>query len=184
MEKHMARIHSLTDSQGNKVALISDVETYATEVAAEAVHKYIELTQGSTLNTGVSEMNKSNLSDAAAAVISESTLNAKIISGELLLDNIQTLAQGLVFSRLSWWQKLAISPRNKEAAITLAMYALVHALKTGGFGLTSYRVNHVALDYVSLAANQRILKYIISSTGVNTNVAEMLFSAPTITKEV
>jgi len=154
-----------------------DAKLYATAVATEAIEAYI----AKTTNQGV-QMNQ-EINNAAKAVVSETELSAKLVSGEILLDNIETIADRLVLTRLNWFQKLTISKKQKELAITLATYALVHAIKTGGFGLTKYRINHAALDYVTLAANQRMVKYVVSSLGVDTNVASMLFKAPTISVE-
>ena len=149
-------------------------DQYANDVASLAIKEYIKQKE----NT----MSKIDLETTVDDVLTETQTNAAILSGEILLDNFQTIAEKMVFSRMSWYKKLMMSDKNKELAITAAMYFLVHAAKTGGFGLTKYRVNHKAIEFVSLACNARIMKYAVKSLGVNTNVAEMLFTAPTITE--
>lgn len=165
-----------------EVVSYEDALNYAEALAKETLLKYIagqQTKDQKTSQKGDTIMN--NVTDAVQTVVKETELNSKLIGGEVLLDNIETLADKLIMSRLSWWKKLTISKADKEMAVTLATYAIVHAIKTGGFGLTNYKINHVALDFVTIAANQRLLKYVVKSLGVNTNVAEMLLTKPTIT---
>lgn len=164
---------------GEKVVSEDDAYEYAKQVAGEALQAYIA--QQETNEVKENETMNLDLQTTADAVATETKTNVSIISGEILLDNIETLADKLVLSKLSWWQRMTITKQNKELAVTLATYAIVHAIKTGGFGLTKYRIDHVALDYVTLAANNRLLKYIAKSTGVDTNVASMLLKTPTVT---
>lgn len=167
-----------------KVVSESEAKDYAAEVAKEAIEAYIAHTgYASTQDTSKKGKFMNEITDAAEAVKQETLLSAKLVSGEVLLDNIETIADKLVMSRLSWFQKLTINKKQKELAITLATYAIVHAIKTGGFGLTKYRINHAALDYVTLAANQRMVKYLVSTIGIDTNVAAMFLKAPEVTTE-
>lgn len=166
-----------------QVVSTAQAEEYAIQVATEAVLAYKGSTETSSANSASKDTNMSELQDAATAVAAETTLAAKLISGEILLDNIETVANKLVMSRLGFWQRLSISKSQKKIAITLATYGIVHALKTGGFGLTKYRINHAALDYVTIAANARMLRFVVQTVGVDTNIAEMFLTAPTVTSE-
>lgn len=123
------------------------------------------------------------IQEAANAVMDETKTNAGIISGEILLENIETISEKLILSRIAWYKRWTLSKSNKEIAVTLATYAIVHAIKTGGFGLTKYRINHIALDYVTLAANARLLKYVIKTVGVDLNIAKALLTTPEISTE-
>ena len=151
--------------------------------AKEAIEAYASRT-GVTANNTQGSIVNNEVNEAAEAVKQETLLSAKLVSGEILLDNIEVIADKLVMSRLSWFQKLSINKKQKEMAITLATYAIVHAIKTGGFGLTKYRINHAAMDYVTLAANQRMVKYLVSSVGIDTNLAAMFLKAPEVTSVV
>ena len=162
------------------VVTVDEAEDYAKQVAKEAIEKYIATTKSQPQEKPMTK--NPEINSTIQAIVTETDTNTKLITGEVLLENIETLADKLVLSNLSWWKRMTLSKQNKEVLVTLATYAIVHAIKTGGFGLTKYRINHVALDYVTLAANQRLLKYVMKSSGVNTNVAEMLLSLPTITK--
>lgn len=162
-----------------RVVSEDDAYEYAKQVAEEALQAYIA--QQETREVKENETMNLDLQATADAVATETKTNVSLISGEILLDNIETLADKLVLSKLSWWQRMTITKQNKELAVTLATYAIVHAIKTGGFGLTKYRIDHAALDYVTLAANNRLLKYVVKSTGVDTNVASMLLKTPTVT---
>ena len=161
---------------------MSAANAYAEAVATESIKAYIEQTTKVAQNNtgGITMPNTNGISEAATAVITETQTNAAIISGEILLENIETIADKLILSRLGFWKRLTISKANREIAVTLATYAIVHAIKTGGFGLTKYTINHTALDYVTLAANARLLKYVMRSAGVDTNIAKMLLTAPTV----
>ena len=163
-----------------KVVTEAEAREYAAQVAKEAIEAYAARTSNTTKEV---PMANTEIADAAEAVKQETLLSAKLVSGEILLDNIETMADKLVMSRLSWFQKLTINKKQKEMAVTLATYAIVHAIKTGGFGLTKYRINHAALDYVTLAANQRMVKYLVSSVGIDTNLAAMFLKAPEVTVE-
>ena len=169
------------DIDNGEALSVEDANRYATKVTKEALESYIKQAGNATTqpSKGIN-MNTDGISEAANAVVTETQTNAALISGELLLENIETIADKLILSRLKWWQKLTITKTNRELAVTVATYAIVHAIKTGGFGLTKYKVNHVALDYVTLAANARLLKYIIKSTGVDFNIAKSLLSVPTV----
>ena len=187
----MANINSYTDrfddDHDADCLSITAAEKFAETVAKEALNEYIKQTGNANANAtqpsskGI-KMNTTGITKAADDVLAETQTNVGLISGELLLENIETIADKLILSRLNWWQKLTITKTNRELAVTIATYAIVHAIKTGGFGLTKYKVNHVALDFVTLAANARLLKYIIKSTGVDFNVAKALLSTPTITE--
>jgi len=146
-----------------EVVTIDEAEAYAEQVAEEAINAYAAYIQPQQKEQ---PMNETTYGETAQAVIDETKLSAQLVSGEILLDNIETAADKLILSRLNWFQRLTISKRNKELAVTLATYAIVHAIKTGGFGLTKYRINHVALDYVTLAANQRMVKFLVSTVGI------------------
>lgn len=176
------------DEDGNPCLSTYAANKYAEAVATEALEEYIRQTGGTEAKAnqttkGNTMPNTDGITEAANAVLSETQTNAALISGEILLDNIQTVAESLILSRLSWWKRLTISASNKELAVTAVTYAIVHAIKTGGFGLTKYKINHVALDYVTLAANARMLKYVIKSTGVDTNIAKLFLTLPTVSVE-
>lgn len=189
--------YAYKDGSGNMVLDPSDAQQYAIAVAKEAVSK-LQLNQGANTasktknikNEGaVMTTNKTILGDLSAGaqeaahnILAETQTNTGLITGEILLDNIETLADKLVLSRLSWWQKWTITKANKELAVTLATYAIVHAIKTGGFGLTKYRIDHALIRFVTLAANQRLMKAVIKATGVDTNIAGLILSVPTVTK--
>ncbi len=181
----MANINQFSDEydeNDNDCLSLDAADRYATTVAKEALESYIK--QAGNVTTQPSKgsiMDTTGINEAAQDVLSETKTSAALISGEVLLENIETIADRLVLSRMAWWKKILATKKDKELAVTVATYAIVHAIKTGGFGLTKYRINHMALDYVTLAANQRILKYIVKSMGVDFNIAKMLFSAPTIT---
>jgi len=185
----MANIHLYTDKYDdydNDCLSLDSAQSYAQAVATEAIKEYIKQTgpikPGTHTIKGGTMPNTDGVQEAANAVLTETKTNAGLISGEILLDNIETLADRLVLSRLKWWQRWSFSKSNKEIAVTLATYAIVHAIKTGGFGLTKYKINHAALDYVTLAANARLLKYVIKTVGVDLNVAKMLLTAPEVTE--
>ena len=171
------------------VMRLQDVEAHTKQVARDAVQAYQMMTTGATEEAHptakaapkeTNSMINPETTEAIAAIKNEAAISAKLMTGEVLLDNITTIATNLVMSRLSWWQKLAISEKQKTIAVTAAIYVIVHAVKSGGFGLAGYSVNHAALDYVTLAANKRILGFVMDATGVDTNVAGMLFKAPTV----
>ena len=180
------------EQDGELVLDASDAQQYAIAVAKEAVAQ-VKKQEGASASKlipkGETIMSKSILGDlsngakeAANNILTETQTNTGLITGEILLDNIETLADKLVLSRLSWYQRLTISKKNKELAVTLATYAIIHAIKTGGFGLTKYRIDHALIRFVTLAANQRLMKAVIQATGVDTNIAGLILSVPTVTK--
>jgi len=187
--------YAFEDDYGDHVVSKSDAISYAQQVAKEALNTYInqQKTTNKTNEKGakmaknviadVFENVKEGAGEAAKNILTESETSTALITGEILLENIETLADKLILKNLSWWQRLTITKQNKELAVTIGTYAIVHAIKTGGFGLTKYRINHTILDFITLAANQKLLKAIVKATGVNTNVAALLLSVPTITKE-
>lgn len=193
-------INDYTTRAGSQIVLdVNNAKAYASAVAEAALSQYIQ-NQGASiggakklLKKGQTDMNKPGISsilsdvkggaaEAAQNILRETETSAALVSGEILLDNIETIADRLILSRLSWWQKLTITKKNKELAVVIATYAIVHAIKTGGFGLTKYRLDHAVLRFITLAANQKLLKAIVQATGVDTNIAGMFLTAPTILK--
>ena len=188
--------YTFEDDYGDHVVSKSDAISYAQQVAKEALTTYInqQKTTNKTNEKGAKMAGKNVIADvfenvkegageAAKNILTESETSTALITGEILLENIETLADKLILKNLNWWQRLTITKQNKELAVTIGTYAIVHAIKTGGFGLTKYRINHTVLDFITLAANQKLLKAVVKATGVNTNVAALLLSVPTITKE-
>lgn len=187
--------YTFEDQDGDEVVSKYDAIVYAQKVAKEALNTYIN--QQKTTNktnekgakmaknviTDMFENVKEGAGEAAKNILTESETSTALITGEILLENIETLADKLILKNLSWWQRLTITKQNKELAVTIGTYAIVHAIKTGGFGLTKYRINHTILDFITLAANQKLLKAVVKATGLNTNIAALLLSVPTITKE-
>lgn len=194
-------INDYTTRAGSQTVLdVNNAKAYATAVAEAALSQYIQNQGASTIiganklsKQGPTEMKQTGISsilsdvkdgaaEAAQNILRETETSAALVSGEILLDNIETIADRLILSRLSWWQKLTITKKNKELAVVIATYAIVHAIKTGGFGLTKYRLDHAVLRFITLAANQKLLKAIVQATGVDTNIAGMFLTAPTILK--
>ena len=190
----------ITQTESGRLLDIESAKAYASALAEAALSKYIQ-NQGASLGANNNSTNgrtkmknenvitsilsdvKSGATEAAGNILRETETSAALVSGEILLDNIETIADKLILSRLSWWQKMTITKKNKELAVVIATYAIVHAIKTGGFGLTKYKINHAVLDFITLAANQKLLKAIVQATGVQTNIAAMFLTAPTILKE-
>lgn len=180
------------EQDGELVLDAANAQQYAIAVAKEAVDQVKKLEGASaskSIPKGEINMTKSILGDlsngakeAANNILTETQTNTGLLTGEILLDNIETLADKLILSRLSFWQRWTISKSNKELMVTLATYAIIHAIKTGGFGLTKYRVDHALIRFVTLAANQRLMKAVVKATGVDTNIAGLILSVPTVTK--
>lgn len=180
------------EQDGELVLDAANAQQYAIAVAKEAVTQVKKLEGASaskSIPKGEINMTKSILGDlsngakeAANNILTETQTNTGLLTGEILLDNIETLADKLILSRLSFWQRWTISKSNKELMVTLATYAIIHAIKTGGFGLTKYRVDHALIRFVTLAANQRLMKAVVKATGVDTNIAGLILSVPTVTK--
>lgn len=180
------------EQDGELVLDASDAQQYAIAVAKEAVIQVKKLEGASaskSIPKGENIMSKSILGDLSSGareavnnILTETQTSTGLLTGEILLDNIETLADKLILSRLSFWQRWTISKSNKELMVTLATYAIVHAIKTGGFGLTKYRVDHALIRFVTLAANQRLMKATVKATGVDTNIAGLILSVPTVTK--
>lgn len=175
---------------GELILNASDAQQYAIAVAKETIGlvqkqtKQTKNTKGDVMASNKTILGdfKDGISEAAQNVLTETQTNTGLITGKILLDNIETLADKLILSRLSWWQRMTISKQNKELAVTLATYAIVHAIKTGGFGLTKYRIDHALIKFITLAANERIMMAVIKATGVNTDIAGLILSVPTVTK--
>lgn len=115
-------------------------------------------------------------------VTNETLANSKLVVGERIYENIETLVETYLLSRMSWWEKLAMSKKKKELLVLGGVYTLLHAIKTGGFGLTKYRINHELLDVLSLACNHRIQTKLLN--GIDTNLIGMILSKPVIDKDV
>ena len=188
----MANIKQYIDSydkdDDNDCLSLEAANDYAQAVATEAIQEYIKQTGTTTVDhTIIKEdsmsTNTNGLEEVAQNMLKETSVNIKIISGEQLLNLIESAADRFVLSRLPWYKKLIINKRDKEMAVTAVVYFLVHAAKTGGFGLTKYRINHAALDYVTLAANNRVIKYGLTVFGLDLEATKSLLTTPTVSVE-
>ena len=180
-------VELLTDEAENfdyatQVVTREDAIEYATQVAKASIEAYAAHT-GAVASSNKKEVQMANteIVDATEAVKQETLLSAKLVSGEILLDNITTLAEKLVLSRLPFWKRWMIKSNDKELLVAAAMYTMLMAAKTGAFGLTKHRINHAAIEYVTIAANKKILSALVAKTGVNFNVAQALFTMPEVT---
>lgn len=132
--------------------------------------------KGSMMN-----LNNNELNGAVAAVTQETVSSAKMMGGKALLNLITKVAEKAVFSRMSFFARAFTSTEQKQFYVNVATYLLVHAIKTGGFGLTSYKISHPALDYVTLAANSAIIEYAATEfLGGNFELVNELLSSPVV----
>ena len=151
------------------VVSVEDAEQYALELAKEAIEAYKAQTEPKQKGN---EMVKivDNIKD-------ETSINAKIVTGEILLSNLETLAEKVILNNLTWWQKLTLSNKRKEQLTTVGIYLLVQVIKNGAFG---YKIQHPSIDYVSLASNKKIMQELVKLTGIDTNIIKTLLVKPTI----
>ena len=152
-----------------EVVLLEDAKQYALELAEEAIKAYKAQTEPKQKGN---EMGK-----IVDSVIDETQLNAKIVAGEILLENIETLAEKVILNNLTWWQKLTLSNKRKEQLTTVGIYLLVQVIKNGAFG---YKIQHPSIDYVSIASNKKIMQELVKLTGIDTNIIKTLLVKPTI----
>lgn len=156
---------------------IESARDFAQDVATQAINTYIDMTTPKT--QGTPQMQNTAVSEVTNAVIQETTLNAKLIAGERLYENIETLVDKFILSKLSFWQKLTMSSKQKRLITLIGVYTIIHAIKSGGFGLTKFRINHAAIEYVTIACNKEIQKELFG--GFDTNIVASLFKMPTVT---
>ncbi len=155
-----------------QIVFKEDAEAYATSVAEEAINEYVRYTKQ---NTKENEMQKT-----IDRVSEETKLNGKIVTGEILLQNIETLVENVILSRLSWWQKLTMSNKRKEQLVTVGVYVLTQVIRNGVFG---YKIEHPSIDYISLASNKKIMMELVKLTGIDTDIIKTLLVKPSIVKE-
>lgn len=144
----------------------------AQHLAEQAVKNYAQTTIVDKALDGVAEVGNN--------IVKETALNSKLIAGERLYDNIEALVERYILSKLTWWQRLSVSRQNRELLILAGTYLVIHAIKSGGFGLTNYRVNHAILDYVTIACNHRIMTKVLG--GFDTNLVSAMMAKPEIVK--
>ena len=120
------------------------------------------------------------VTETANNIAKETAFNAKMESGRRLYDNIHVIITEQLLGRLSWFQKLLMRQKQQDLIVLGGVYLVIHAIKSGGFGLTNYRVNHSIIDMLSSECNARIMSTVLG--GFDTNIAKSLFTAPTITE--
>lgn len=113
-------------------------------------------------------------------LVSETSQNLELVAGERLYENIDTAISDYVMGKLTWWQKISLSKKQKELLMLAAIYGLVHAIRTGAFGLFGKQVNHKSLDMIALACNYKIQTKVFA--GFDTNIIKMLLTKPVVTE--
>lgn len=133
----------------------------------------------SNIKGKIMNINNADLQNAVGSVTQETISSAKLMGGKALLKVITKVAEKLVFSRMGFFARAFTTVEQKQFYVNVATYFLVHAIKSGGFGLTKYRISHPALDYVTLAANSAIIEYAAETVfGGNFELVNELFSTP------
>lgn len=167
VQSHMSRDYILADA-------------VVTSTSIEHLQNVLDSKNGQQTKPKKNKKQKEETMENKGTTVVDETLQAALITaGDRAYENIETVINTYVTSKLTWWQKWTISKKQKDMLILAAIYTLIHAIKTGAFGLLDKKLNHKLLDALSLACNLRIQNKLFA--GIDTNVVQMLLTKPEIT---
>jgi hypothetical protein len=106
---------------------------------------------------------------ASLAIMNESVDVAKINVGKVIYSNARILLAQYM-PKVSWYQKLIISKDKRELAELMAVYGLLHILKT--------RYSHYILDAVTSYINLELQTKLIGS--INVKDLDNIFKLPEV----
>lgn len=116
-----------------------------------------------TTKNGIKEMTGT----ASKAIMEESVDVAKINVGKIVYNNARILFQTYL-PKTSWYEKLLISKEKRELAELMAVYGLLHILKT--------KYSHYLIDAVTSYINLELQTKLIGS--VNVKDLDNIFKLP------
>jgi hypothetical protein len=145
------------------------------EIAHQAIANHVANGGGGYVSNALD-----GVSQTASAVAEETSANAERFAAKRLYDNVEEIVNKFILSRLGFFQRIFTKDSTKQMATLVGTYAVIHAIKSGGFGLTKYRVNHKVLNMLSQECNARIMDSVLG--GFDTNIAKAIFTAPEITE--
>jgi hypothetical protein len=146
-------------------------------IATQAVENHV-----SNGGNGIVSKALDGVTATGRAIAEETQANAKREAGRRLYDNIEELINSYILSKMNFMQRWLTSDKTKRMAVLVGTYTVIHAIKSGGFGLTNYRINHAMLDLLSSECNARIMSSVLG--GFDTNIAKALFTKPEVTEVV
>jgi hypothetical protein len=104
---------------------------------------------------------------ASKAIMEESVDVAKINVGKIVYNNARILFQTYL-PKTSWYEKLLVSKEKRELAELMAVYGLLHILKT--------KYSHYLIDAVTSYINLELQTKLIGS--VNVKDLDNIFKLP------
>lgn len=118
----------------------------------------------STTKTNVTETVRS----ASTSIMNESVDVAKINVGKIVFNNVKVLLSTYI-PQPTWYQKIFISKDKRDLAELIAVYGLLHILKT--------KYSHYLIDAVTSYINLELQTKLIGS--INVRDLENVFKLPT-----
>lgn len=118
----------------------------------------------STTKTNVTETARS----ASTSIMNESVDVAKINVGKIVFNNVKVLLSTYL-PQPTWYQKIFISKDKRDLAELIAVYGLLHILKT--------KYSHYLIDAVTSYINLELQTKLIGS--INVRDLENVFKLPT-----
>lgn len=118
----------------------------------------------STTKTNVTETVRS----ASTSIMNESVDVAKINVGKIVFNNVKVLLSTYI-PQPTWYQKIFISKDKRDLAELIAVYGLLHILKT--------KYSHYLIDAVTSYINLELQTRLIGS--INVRDLENVFKLPT-----
>ena len=105
---------------------------------------------------------------ASTAIMNESIDVAKINVGKLVYNNVKILLAAYI-PQPTWYQKLFISKDKRELAELIAVYGMLHIIKT--------KYSHYVIDAVTSYINLELQTKLVGS--INVRDLENVFKLPT-----
>lgn len=118
----------------------------------------------STTKTNVTETVRS----ASTSIMNESVDVAKINVGKIVFNNVKVLLSTYI-PQPTWYQKIFISKDKRDLAELIAVYGLLHILKT--------KYSHYLIDAVTSYINLELQTRLVGS--INVRDLENVFKLPT-----
>ena len=137
--------------------------SYTVEIEHENVRQWFEENELSLINKNKKgndmafTKTKAALNTAGTAIADETVDVAKINVGKIVYGNLRGVATQFM-PKLKWYEKLFVSAEKRELAELLAVYGVLHLVKT--------KYSHYLIDAVTMYINMNLQTKLIGSIDI------------------
>ena len=143
---------------------VRDAEGFYSEYEVNELRKVTQTNKGNDMSFNKT---KETVNGAGSAIMDETVDVAKLNVGKVVYSNLRGVAERFL-PTVSWYEKLFMSKEKRALAELLAVYGILHLVKT--------KYSHYVLDAVTMYINLELQTKLIGS--IDVSELENIFALP------